>query len=50
MRKNLGDRFLVYYKMELVKRLYFILLEIQELDSQLKNPKRKIRVVYTYNH
>lgn len=50
VRKNLIDKIMVDHRIDLVNHLYFMLLEIQKLDTQSKRPRRKIWVVNTYDN
>lgn len=50
VRKNLVDKIVVDYKIDLVNHLYFMLLEIQRLDPQSKRLGKKTWVVNTYDN
>lgn len=50
VRKDLLDKIIVKYKTDLVNHHYFILVEIQDLDQQLKRLKKKTQVLNIYNN
>lgn len=50
IRKDLTDKLVVENRTDLVNHLYFILLEIWELDQQSKKPGRKTRALNVYDN
>lgn len=50
IRKNLRNKIMLDYKIDLIYQPYFILLKIRKLDLQLKNSKRKTQVVNIYKN
>ena len=50
MRKELVDKIIIDHRTDLFNHPYFMLLEIQELDPQLKKPRRKTQVVNVYDN
>ena len=50
VRKTLVDKIVVNHKINLINYFYFILLEIQEIDSQSKKLGKKTRVVNAYDN
>ena len=50
IRKDLMNKFVVENKTNLVNSPYFILLEIRELDQQLRKPRRKMRALNVYDN
>lgn len=50
VRKDLGDKIMTDHRTDLIYHPYFMLLEIRELDSQSKKPRRKTQVVNVYNN
>lgn len=50
MTKNLADKIVINHRTDLINHLYFMLLEIQELDPQSKRPGKKTRVVNVYDN
>lgn len=49
VEKDLGDKIMVDHRTDLIHHLYFLLLEIRELD-QSKKPGRKTQMVNVYNN
>ena len=50
LRKNLTDKLVIKIRTNLVNHLYFILLEIWELDQQFKKPGRKMQALNIYDN
>ena len=50
VRKKLVDKIMIDHRMDLVNHLYFMLLEIRELDPQSKRPRRKTQIVNIYDN
>lgn len=50
VRKDLIDKIMIDHRTNLVNHLYFMLLEIWELDPRSKRPGRKTRVVNIYDN
>lgn len=50
VRKELINKIVVDHRTNLVNHLYFMLLEIWELDLRSKRPKRKTQVVNIYDN
>lgn len=50
VRKNLLNKIVMEYRTDLVNHLYFILVEIWELDQQSKMPGRKTKILNIYDN
>ena len=50
VKKDLLDKIVVEHKTDLVNYLYFIFLEIRDLDQQSKQPRKKTQVLNTYDN
>ncbi len=50
VRKDLGDKIMIDHGTDLIHYLYFMLLEIRELDPQSKKPRRKTQFVNVYGN
>ena len=50
VRKDLLNKIVVEHRMGLINQPYFIILEIQDLDQQSKQPGRRTRVLNAYDN
>lgn len=50
VRKNILNKIIIEYRINLVNYPYFKFLEIQDLDQQSKYPKRKIWIFNIYDN
>ncbi len=50
VKKDPVDKVVLDHKMNLIDHPYFILLEVCEIDSQSKSPRRKTWVINVYDN
>lgn len=50
IKKILVDKIMINYKIDLINHSYFILVEIQKLDSQSKKLGKKTCIVNIYDN
>lgn len=50
IQKKLTNKIIIKYRINLINHFYIMLLKIYKLDSRLKKPRKKMKIVNIYDN